>query len=342
MENKIDSQIINNNFFKSNPNNIEYISDIIDDSYSDHTLDNTFCIFQSINNIFYLIYSNEQCSIISYDINNNKIINTIIKAHENYITNFRHFLDIKNKRDLILSISADDNNIKIWDITNYNCILNLKEINKKGCLYSACILNYKEELYIIATNSNFKAEPIKIYDIKGEQIKTIKNNKDSIYFIDTYYTENKIYLLIGSHGHSSSYDFILNEFYKIYRDGNNNECHDSIIIYKKNIVKLIESCKDGFIRIFNFNEGNLIKKIKVSNLYLVSICLWNENYLFVGCGDKNIKLVGIKEGKSVKKFEGHKNSVVCVKKIIHPKFGECLVSQGYENNQIKLWSLNKY
>ena len=36
----------NNNLFSSNPKNIEFLYDIIEDSYSDHTLDNTFCTFK--------------------------------------------------------------------------------------------------------------------------------------------------------------------------------------------------------------------------------------------------------------------------------------------------------
>ena len=84
----------------------------------------------------------------------------------------------------------------------------------------------------------------------------------------------------------------------------------------------------------------MIKRIKVSHLYLVSISLWNEDYLFVGCGDKSIKLVELNTGKIAKKLEEHKNSVVCVKKINLPNYGECLISQGYQINQIKMWSTN--
>ena len=332
----------NNNLFSSNPKNIEFLYDIIEDSYSDHTLDNTFCTFKSINNILYLIYSNEKISIISYDLINNKKINELIKAHENYITNFRYFLDKINKRDLILSISADDNNIKVWNVLNFDCLLNMKEINKKGCLYSACFLNFNDQIYIITSNSTFKAEPIKVFDLEGNKTKIIKNNKESVYFLDVYYHYElpKIYILIGGQGYVISYDFIKDEFYHIYRD-NNNECHDSIIIFDKNeIIKLIESSKDGIIRIYDFNSTDLLKKIRVSNLYLVSICIWKDNYLFVGCGDKNIKLVEISEGKITKKLNGHSNSVTTIKKIFHPKYGECLISQGYENNQIKLWAIN--
>ena len=346
MENNLFSLEQNEVLFDSNPQDIEFINNLVEDSYSDHTLDNTFCVFKSINNIFYLIYSNEKNSIIAYDIIYNKKINEIIKAHENYITNFRYYYEIINKRDLILSISADDNNIKLWNINNFNCLLNIEEANKKGCLFSACFLSYNKQINIVSSNSTFNAEPIKIFDLKGNKIKTIKNQKDSVYFIDTYYDNNlsKIYLLIGSQGYTSSFDYIKNDFYKIYHD-DNNECHDSIIIHDKNkneIVKLIESSKDGNIRIFDFNSGKNLQKIKVSNLYLVSICLWSENYLFVGCGDKNIKLIEINKGKTIKKLNGHENSVTTLKKIIHPKLGECLISQGYEINQIKLWSNKNY
>ena len=135
MENDLSfHNIINekNILFNSNPKDIEFSNDLIEDSYSDYTLDNTFCVFKSFNKIYYLIYANEKNSIISYDIVNNKIINIIKKAHENYITNIRYYLDSINNRDLMISISADDNNLKLWNILNFDCLVNLTEINKKG------------------------------------------------------------------------------------------------------------------------------------------------------------------------------------------------------------------
>ena len=44
-------------------------------------------------------------------------------AHIRYITNFAH--SIYNNKDLIISISTDDSNIKLWNIDNWSCILNL-------------------------------------------------------------------------------------------------------------------------------------------------------------------------------------------------------------------------
>ena len=81
----------------------------------------------------------------------------------------------------------------------------------------------------------------------------------------------------------------------------------------------------------------MIKKIIVGNDLLNGICLWNNNFLFVGCKDSTIKLVSLKKGKIIKDLNGHNNSVLTLKKINHPKYGECLLSQGKENDQIKIW-----
>ena len=44
--------------------------------------------------------------------------------------------------------------------------------------------------------------------------------------------------------------------------------------------------------------------------------------IFVGCGDKTIKIVEIKNGLIIKSLTGHNNDVLSIKKIIHPKYGE--------------------
>ena len=92
------------------------------------------------------------------------------------------------------------------------------------------------------------------------------------------------------------------------------------------IIKLIASCSDGSIRIFNFHSGVLLNKINVSNQTLYGICLWNDNYLFVGCKDGLIKFLEIKKGLYVKSFFGHFEQVLTINKINHPKYGEFLIS----------------
>ena len=82
----------------------------------------------------------------------------------------------------------------------------------------------------------------------------------------------------------------------------------------------------------------LLNRIKISDESLYGICLWNDNYLFVGCSDKTIKLIELKNKLIVKSLTSHVDRVVTVKKIVHPIYGECLVSQNWHESKIKLWA----
>ena len=335
---------LNNKKNNSNPKEIYYSKDIVIDSYANFSLDNTFITFKSKHQILYLVYSNKNKSIISYDIINNKKVKEIKNAHDEYIINFRYYFDKIYKEDLILSISSDDNNMKLWSISNWNILLNLKNINSTGWMFSACFLNNNNNNYILTSNSFLgPCEPIKVFDFKGNKIKEINDSNEKTYFIDTYYDNiiTKNFIITGNNGYVKSYDYDSNRTYHKYNDNkdNTNELdHYSIIINdKEEIIKLIESSRDGNIRIWNFHSGLLLQKINIGKCKLYGICLWNNKYLFVGCNDKNIKLIDLNNGTIIKDLNGHNNKIVTIKKIIHPQYGESLITQNYGNSSIKLW-----
>ena len=70
----------------------------------------------------------------------------IKKAHAYNITEFQHYSDKKNKRDLILSIPAWIFDIKLWDINRLECIYNFKnkvlidDWDSDAFVYTACFL----------------------------------------------------------------------------------------------------------------------------------------------------------------------------------------------------------
>ena len=358
---------------KFNPKKFRLLSILTNESFSVNELDNTFSLFKSINKIIFLIYSNRKGSIISYDLIKNKKINEIKNPHQNPITNFRHHLDKVNNRDLLLSISGKDYNIKVWNIKNFECILTLKNIhifhskNYQYRLNSACFLTDKNQTYIITSDcSDFLysplSDPIRIYDLNGNKIKEIKDSNYNTLFIDTYFDENfsKNYIISGNYGFVESYDFNNNKIYHKYIQNNNTNnnnpynntyCYESIIINylddiknEKSALKLIASCSDGFIKIWNFHSGEIFKLIKVFGVFLHSICLLNYEYLAVACGDKSIKILDINKGKLVKVLIEN-NDINCIKSIFLPSYGICLISQeipyfGDKNNDyIKLYSI---
>ena len=243
-----------------------------------------------------------------------------------------------------MSISGKDNNIKIWNVNNWKCILNLTNINNKGYLDSACFLKSNNQIYIITSNYNLIgfSDPIKIYDFKGQKIKEVKDSNEKTFFIDTF-CDNKDYIITGNNNFSRSYDINNPKsdsmIYHTYNDNKYNYIIFSIIIKNiEGIIKLIESCTDGIIRIFNFHSGLLLNTIQICDKYkLYGICLWNDNSLFIGCEDKEIKIVEIKNGLIVKSLSSHKDKVITIKKIFHNKYGECLISQNFNQSEIKLW-----
>ena len=341
LKNEIKTLKIDNNNDEA-PSDIKLLSDITNNSYSSINIDNTFTIFESINKILYLIYSTINNSIICYDLNEEKIIKELKNYHKNYITNFRHYYEEKNKRDLIISLSQLDNNIILWNVENWECILNIPHANENGILYSSCFIYDNSQSYIVTSNCNWdeNSEFIKIFDFNGNILKEINDSNEITFFIDSFCDNSINYIITGNYNYIKSYNYNSNELYHKYHEKDNNNddnSHFIVITYKDNeIIKLIESCNDGNIRIWNFHSGENINKIKIKEGNLYGMCLWNKSFLFV-CNDKKIDLIDLKNKLIIKGLEGHENDILTIKKFIHAKYGECLISQGLGKDQIKLW-----
>ena len=336
---------LNLNNFENNKINLILLKEITINSFSDWIFENTFIIFKSNNNFYLLVYATQIKSIVCYDMINFKIITELKNSHEEYITNFKHCYNNNLKSDLIMSVSRNDNNIKIWDIKNFHCLLNLKKINKDGLLNSASFLNYNNNIYIVTCNRNWSnPESIKVFDLAGKKIREISNSKNNSFFIDVYYDNKnkKIFIITGNEGYLISYDYIEDRKYNKYFENNENDIfHHSLVVYEDaDITKMIETSDgNGVIRIWDFHTSELLKKINTSDNALRGICLWNKDYAFVGCG-KTIKIIELENGKIINSLIGHSNNVCSFKIIFHPKYGKCMISQGHENDQIKIW-INK-
>ena len=220
--------------------NVPSSKDITTDSYSNLILDNTFCLFKSINDLLCIVYSNEEKTLIFKDINS-KILMEKPKAHKKSITNIRHHSS--TKYDYILTISASDNNIKIWNFEDQTIIFE-KDFYDKGLIYSACFLFYPKEKCIIISYYNQyknagKEKDIQVFNFKKNKlIKTIKAESDKTYFIDTFYeiNSNTNFIITGNEGYICSYDFNINELYEKYLD-TDEKIHQTI--YKIVIINNI-------------------------------------------------------------------------------------------------------
>ena len=353
---------INNNNIKKDeinginkliPKNLNFIINIATDSYSDWGIDNVFAVFISVDKIPYTVYTTEDKSLIFFNLYQMKVANCIKKAHSYFITNIHHLYDEKENKDIIMSVSAQDNLIKIWNLSNLKLLYKIKNINKKGSLLSTCFLKYNEKYCIATSNGELQPidfDPIKIYDLKGKKISEIDNSNHNTNFITTYY-DNEVsnFLITGNDGFIKSYDINHNANYttfvdQIYENYSNSQnlsqsYRSAVVISNGNITMLIGSHDDGDIRIWNFYTIKFIKKIKSGNNPLRGICKWNENYIFIGSKDKTIKIVDINNGKIVKSIGGHQSTVLSLKVINLGKSGYCLASQGMGKGEINFWEI---
>ena len=371
MEEKENNQLIkrkrkNNKYYSNklkqsdnltNNINIHFVKNIINDVYNYYFDENyhynNFIIFNSISsNILYIVYSKGN-SICFFNLKDNRLLLQIKKAHEKAITIFRYYYDKINKRDLILSLSLDGL-IKLWNINNFECINTIDIIETKYKMnlfytyicYSLCFLIENNNIYIVtAIKKGLNNIALKVIDLNGKIIKEIKNSEVEgiYYYIDSFYDDkqSKNFIVVSCLGMLISYDYNKNEIYHKYIDVSNNKKYKKFIIRnnKENMIELISSSYDGNIRIWNFHSNDLISVIKVHKAKLFDLCMWNDDFLCVGCETGRIKIIDLVNKKCCKELKkdllGLNSSVTTIQKVIFSNNSEILVSKC--GNQITLW-----
>jgi WD40 repeat protein len=330
--------------------NIKYKKDLIKDSLSLSRIDNTFITFISKDKSSYIIYSTEDISINCFDFNKEKIIKSINRAHATHIMSFRYNYNKSQNKEYIVSVSLDKN-IKLWEFPNFSCIFSIEKAHRASFIFSLCILSEKFNNYIISSSGSDE-ENIRVWDFRGNKLKEINNSKERTGFIDNYYSSknDKYYIIIANYGNIKSFDFKSNELYKIYEDNSEEKNdHCNFVIYNKdevlnNCLILIDSCYDGYIRLWDFDKGNLLKKIKCceKDFNLRNICLIeNTKFLFIICDkESNIKIIDLTQNKIITciKVNTKNNELLTIKSIKHNLYGNCILTKGILTDNIKLWT----
>ena len=323
--------------FKKDPKGMSYKEDICSSAHKTNSIDRVFCAFKSFSGQQLIVWGTPQHTIEFFDLGKNKITTTIAKAHNQTIFSCRHYADLKNRIDYVIT-SSYDRTVKIWDLKTYSYLLNIQNAHSGYYIYSVSILcdEKNESNYIITSAPN---DYMKVWDFTGNCLRTFGQNDESTYFIDSYYdTKGKEYYILNANSSDvKSYTFKDGKLYHKYK-GIPQTWHMSAVVnetIEQNI--LIESDGNGYIRMWDFHSANLIKSIPSSpTLNLRGICLWNDEYLFAAGNDYQVKLFDLNNGKFIKSFKAHTSTVCSLEKIVHPKYGECLVSQGLDG-KLKLW-----
>ena len=341
-----------NELFNKNPNELKYHSSIVK-SLSAKGVNDIFEIFVcNKDNQVYLVSKNAKTHNLDIlSLNNNKIISSI-KGHNNTITMVRYFINYKGKNEYL--ISADiDKNVIVWNINdNYKILHFIKTEYIDNNIYSCYIFfdNFDNNYIFTSCGLNrYKKNDTsftKMYTLKdGNFVKNIiDSNDNNTYYLLVWYNENtKInYLIECCEGKVVITNFTKNELYAKFEEPN-----FKILKYYSAFINsddkngneyLYCSSSNGYLVVWDLKKkiSNSFKKISKAELY--NIIQWNKQYAVISGGPKkNIIIFDIQNLEVSKNIlTDHSSKLNSIKKIMHPIYGECLLSSG-NDHKIKLW-----
>ena len=344
-----------NELFSKNPNDLKYNSTIVK-NLSAKGVNDIFEVFTcNKDNKIYLISKNAKThnlDIIS--LNDNKII-TSLKGHTNTITMVRYFINYKGKNEYLISADVDKNVI-VWNINeNYNILHFIKTEYIDNNIYSCYIFfdNFDNNYIFTSCGLNrYKKNDTsytKMYSLKDGTFwkNIVDSNDNNTYYLLIWHNENtKInYLVECCEDKIVITNFTLNEIYIKLVDSRfkilkNYSAFISSSDNKNGKDYLYCSSSNGCLVIWDLKDKILYYFRKISKVELYNIIQWNKQYAIISGGtNKTIIIYDIENLKEFKTIQtDHSSNVNCIKKIMHPIYGECLLSSG-NDHKIKLWTI---
>ena len=193
--------------------------------------------------------------------------------------------------------------------------------------------------YIVSSSPN---DYIKIWNFEtGKFIRDIGSKADHTYFINYWRNNDKYYIIDANADSVKIYGIEKeNQLYGEY-SGTERTWHMHAFVERINDVDtLFESDGKGDVRLWNLETHKMILCIHCQHVSLRGLVLWNQKYILAASSDKSFKILDLEKGELVLSVSGqHVNSICTLKKIVHPIYGEALLTGSIDGN-IKLWVNN--
>ena len=358
-EENINNIIIKDNAY-NNKINYEFIQDPKKLKFKlDITKTNTkwgwndrFEIFISIkDNLEYLVSPNSKnFNLDIFGLKNNTKIKSL-PGHKNNIRTIRYFSNYKNKNEYLIS-GSDDKIIIIWDISDNFHIKHYIKTNYEGIIYSCLLLfpfNTYDDYIITSTfktSEKNENSATKIYSLNnGNFIKYINNTNDiKIYYLLSWYNNinNKYYIIQFCYGKILINNLFEDELYCELCNEKDDKHKIGFLQCKDNKDYLLSSSSNnGCIYMWDLYDKQLLDTIKTNCVKLSNFLEWNKKYIIL-CDNKNscFKIIDLDDNSEFQINSGHKGSLVNIKKINHPIYGEAIISSGNDET-LKLWTIEK-
>ena len=322
--------------FIMDPRDLKYIETITNKCLKSYTIDCLFDAYTAFDGNCYLASSHgSPFSIEIYNLSNNKLTATLSVLKQIYI--IRHYAHFTKRIDYLLTTTTEKS-VKIYNLNTFTEYLTVSNCYTGTYMYSALLLfdDLTNKSYIVTSSPN---DYIKIWNFEnGKFIRNIGSKSDYTYFINLWKTNDKYYIIDANADNVKIYGTEKeNQLFGEY-SGTERTWHMCAFVEKLNdIDTLFESDGKGDVRLWNLETHQLIKKISCKSVSLRGLCLWNSKYILAASSDKSFKILDFENGELVASVSGqHYNSLCSIKKIMHPLYGEALLT-GSIDGTIKLW-----
>ena len=89
---------------------------------------------------------------------------------------------------------------------------------------------------------------------------------------------------------------------------------------------------------WNIETKTIYKSVHIKNCNIRGMCFWNNQYILAASNDKTFKIINIEKEEVVSSQIHHNNVVRSLQKVMHPLYGESLVTSGMDG-KIILWTI---
>ena len=293
-----------------------------------------------------------------------------LKGHKDIVINVKHFYN-KNDNNNYLLATDYSKKVYIWDLNKYIQIYKF-DTGYSTDILCFIILFYKNYIITATEGTNYN-DYTKIYSFIDKTLimKIIQTSKYETVYLLIWEYKNKYYLIELCYKNIFIYDLSNGKLYKELVKNKNSYFYSGFISYDN---KYLYTCtNEGDIIIFNLYDSTLVYNINIKDLQFLKITLWSSvikkkkgtdkrkkeekiiNYILLSnkthdgfiCIDisfdrelkEDCKQYDTNFKYYINCFYGKGTTIKCIKKIIHPIYGESLLSSGNDKN-IDLWINN--